>query len=138
MHVLLFAESGKDAGLATLLVMFGGAVVWLTTYLAQRRKDRRKDAREDEDNAIARLQALLDRVDKDRLESKAEAEKLARELRAMQIELLRVNVKAERAIAWIRHLEAALSNNDIAYRPWTEEPTGDSATHAPLSPEPKK
>jgi hypothetical protein len=123
---VLYADQG-DAGTAALVLVssiVGGGVAWVTKMLLDLRTQRRKESKEDEDTAVGRLEKLLDRVDKERVELREEVRKLEEHAQRLIEELHETRVEAVRANDWIRYQESLLDAHGVTYRKW-EPPAAD-------------
>lgn len=128
---MLFAETTGDTAWQIVVAgLLGGfltkATDYVLTFIREQRKDRKENAdaarqarREDESEAISRMEAMLDRV-----ERQLAAEK--RDNSRYQELANRATVRAERAVIWIKHLESRLRDAGIQFDPWTED--GESKT----------
>lgn len=120
----------------TVASMFGGAVTWLATRLydlwdKKRRnrledEDRRRKADiEDDDRTIGHLEKLIDRGEKLRVEMREDYRKLEAEFRVTER-------TAERAVAWIVHLESLLTAHKVPHPKWKDVLDAGSQEHPPL------
>lgn len=107
--------------LLVLLPVLGGGAGWFLRYLDEKRKKSREEIKEDHNDDIERLEKLKDRIDADRIECREENKILASKLEAVRDQLLKVQLLAERAVAWIRHLETALDHKKVPFRRWDED-----------------
>jgi hypothetical protein len=112
--LVLFAETsdGGVALLVTLSSIISGAAVWVANYLAAGRKEKRANDKEDEASIVSHLEKLVERQGRelDELRKRADAQ----------------NKKTSRLIAHMGYLEGIMSAKGIKFRPFSEEPTGDT------------
>lgn len=137
---MLFAdqEDSKFAGLLFLATLFGGAIQWSLGKLMEWRASNRRTRVEDDLTTHQRLERLVERLDKDRMECIEENRKLEHkvelDMARLREALLRQQIRAERAVERIKHMEVALENAKIPFLKWTEEPSGDTGQHPALPP----
>jgi hypothetical protein len=143
-RVGLFADG--ETGTAALVViagLVGGGVAWLWKSLSDARAQRRKEGQEDEETALSRMEKLLKRGDEERVLLREDCRKAEQhfeeEIGDLRAKLRTAELTAERAVAWIQHLEAALDRAKLPYRHW-EDVVGNGGPYAlpqSKSPEPK-
>jgi small-conductance mechanosensitive channel len=126
-----------DVDLKTILLvsiptMVASAATWWLSQRKQWRQQTRAEKQEDIDQAIKRYEELLKRVDKDREEAVSSERKSQEVVANLRDQIRRIEIKAERAIAWIRHLEVTLDKHQIPYPVFHE--LGDTGRHNPLTP----
>jgi hypothetical protein len=139
---VLFATLSTEAQalLITICTLFGGGVTWVVTRLWDWKKEnrqnlledsarKRKEDIEDDNRTIQHLETLIDRGEKLRVEMREDYRKLEAEFR--QTERL-----AERAVAWIVHLEQLLQSNKIPHPKWKDYLEAGSQEHRPIQPGP--
>lgn len=137
--VLLGELAAETQALLTIVcTMSGGAITWVVTRVWDWRAARRKEALEDEerrrrvnieddDRTIERLEKLLEREEKLRIEMREDYRKLEQEFRVTER-------TAERAVAWIVHLESLLASAKIPHPKWKDVLNAGSTEHKPLGP----
>lgn len=152
----LFADTPQDlwGTVAALLVaaLGGGGLLKLLDWWRQSRKEkrtdeekaadkRRKDRLADEDRNYKRLEEFCQRLreENDRLdlEISAERKENAKKFDDIMRRANRAELRAERAVVWIKYLEGRLDEAKIPYRPWAETPAGEVEMHGPNAPEPQ-
>lgn len=111
-----------DALKVIALVGGGTAIPWLWKHANGLRGERRKEAQEDEETAISRIEKLLQRVEKDRADAIAECQLLHREINNLKLDLTELRVKSERDFSWTKYLEALLNANGIKFVSWKDTP----------------
>lgn len=127
----------NTVSLVTIPSLISGAVVWWVGYEKQRRNERRAELKEDTDQAVARVQTLLDRVERDRKDA-IDGEKRCQERMAeMQEQIRKTDIKAERAITWIYHAMVLLDEKNVRYPPWIEDTAVHVALGHPVTPVPE-
>lgn len=124
-------ESVALIGLGSLITaIIGASTTALIKYLDNRQnrtRQSRQDRMDEQDKIIKRLDQEIAEL-RGKLEvQQSKHDRLAEEKR-------QCDRKYDRAILRIEHLEEALTNNNIKFRPW-KEPSTD--THTPLSDEDK-
>lgn len=127
---MFLAESTDTAWQVVVAGLVGGFLTKTVDYVIQFLRDQRKDRqlnaeatrqarREDESETLSRMEAMLDRSDR-------QLEAAQRENIRWQEIANRATVRAERAVVWIKHLEAMLRSKNIEFEAWVED--GDSKT----------
>lgn len=108
--MLLFAET-SDGAVAILTVigtMVGGAAVWMASYFAGRRKERRTELKEDERGIVSHQEKLITR--------------LSQEIDVLRGRVDAQNTKTSRLIAHMSYLEGIMVALKIDFRPYVPEP----------------
>lgn len=136
---MLFSTLSTEtqALLTIICTMVGGAVTWVVTRLYDWNKEKRKERLEDEDRkrkieteddnrTIEHLEKLIERGEKLRVE-------MRQDYRILEQEFRKTERIAERAVAWIVHLESLLTEHKIPHPKWKTILDAGSTEHPPLS-----
>lgn len=136
--MLLSVLSTETQALLTIIcTMFGGAVTWVVTRLYDWHKEKRKEKIEDEERkrktdieddnrTIEHLEKLIERGEKLRVE-------MRQDYRILEQEFRKTEKTAERAVAWIIHLESLLTEHKIPHPKWKAILDAGSTEHSPLA-----
>lgn len=135
-------STGEAGGLLAAAVALTTLAIKVGDWLKLWRREGREQDRKDESETLARMEAMLDRVERDLEASKQENRRLTtlidsirvtaeREMQKCRDEAHRATVRAERAVVWIRNVEAFLRSRNINdFAPWADEP-GPVVPHGP-------
>lgn len=128
---------GKLAVLLTLATLGGGAVQYLVTVGREWWREKRAERKTEVQEIVSHLQALVKRLDDEKLELCRDIEAVQAEVRKLLEALARCKISATQRRAHIRYLESVLARNKLSFEAYVEE-TGDDATgtgtgtHSPL------
>ena len=120
MLATLFAQAESTWQLIVAALLGGGiakAAEFAVRLLQTRREVSQQDRqqkREDRDDAIAHMERLLNRAEK-------QLEARDRQIAVLSTAANRATVRAERAVVWIQHLEATLKLHKIPFEPYRED-----------------
>ena len=132
---MVFGEQ-TEGGQAVLLVvatLLGGAASWLVGVWRTSRAERRKNDLEDDARETLRLESLLSRIDKERVELREDARKLDQQMMVMEGEMRKLVIRAGIMEGWLRYYEAILDQSKIQYQKFVIPPPGEgSDVHASL------
>lgn len=116
----LVADGGDGTWQLILAALLGGGLAKGADYLLQymglrtaRQEADRKARREDREDAMARMEKLLDRAEAQMAQDRAENSRLRESAN-------RATVRAERAVLWIKHLESRLREHQIPFDEWDD------------------
>ena len=121
-----------------LLPLIGGATQYGLGKWVELRQQRKVQFDADETKAVARVEAVLSRVDQERVELREVNRKLEQHALDLLSALQQVRIEATRAVDWIRYQEDLLARATppIPHRKWDMRDDG-SDTHTPLPKSPE-
>jgi hypothetical protein len=135
-RVELFAEQ-SDWGLAavaTVATLFGGAAAWVVTQWRAWRVDRRKEALEDESRELTRQEALIKRLDNERVELREQIRKVEHGMDELEGRVRFELIRAERMSAYMTYYEALLTDAKIPFQRYPREVAPDGSQPHPALP----
>lgn len=137
------ATTGETVGIGAILVALGAAGKWIADWVVSLRKARiddeeRRDNRQIEQlkadrtqkaqekaSEIAHLEKALDRETEERrrlqTELAADRRQHATEMNEIRVQLMRSEIKANKAETWIRALEGILRDRKIEHLPYNAD-----------------
>lgn len=125
---MLFADQADWglAAVATVATLFGGAAAWVVSQWRSWRIDRRKESLEDEARELSRQEALIKRLDSERVELREEIRKLGHEMDGLEDRFRAEFRRAERMVSFMAYYEALLSDHKIPFQRYPRDESGGS------------